>query len=51
MRADDFYATSNPETFLKAQRLSDLIINTLSIEIDWDQYLGLLALYGSSEYN
>src|SRR5947208_12368313 len=47
MGADNFYATSDPETFKKLKGYFDLIINTLSIEIDWDQYLDLLALDGT----
>jgi alcohol dehydrogenase (NADP+) len=47
MGADNFYATSDPETFKKLKGYFDLIINTLSIEIDWDQYLNLLALDGT----
>jgi uncharacterized zinc-type alcohol dehydrogenase-like protein len=35
------------ETFKKLKGYFDLIINTLSIEIDWDQYLNLLALDGT----
>jgi alcohol dehydrogenase (NADP+) len=45
MGADNFYAISDPETFKKLNRSFDLIINTLSVVIDWDQYLNLLALY------
>lgn len=45
--ADNFYATSDPQTFNKLKRNFDLIINTISIEIDWDQYLNLLALDGT----
>ena len=47
MGADNFYATSDPEIFKKLKGYFDLIINTLSIEIDWDQYLDLLALDGT----
>jgi uncharacterized zinc-type alcohol dehydrogenase-like protein len=47
MGADNFYATSDPETFKMLKGYFDLIINTLSIEIDWDQYLNLLALDGT----
>jgi uncharacterized zinc-type alcohol dehydrogenase-like protein len=47
MGADNFHATSDPETFKKLKGYFDLIINTLSIEIDWDQYLNLLALDGT----
>ena len=45
--ADNFYATSDPQTFNKLKRNFDLIINTISIEIDWDQYLNMLALDGT----
>jgi len=45
--ADYFYATSDPETFEKLKGYFDLIINTVSAEIDWNQYLELLALDGS----
>lgn len=47
MGADNFYTTSDPETFKKLKGYFDLIINTLSIDIDWDQYLNLLALDGT----
>ena len=47
MGSDNFYATSDPETFKKLKGYFDLIINTLSVEIDWDQYLNLLALDGT----
>ena len=47
MGADNFYATSDPETFNKLKGYFDLIINTLSIEIKWDDYLGLLGLDGT----
>ena len=45
--ADYFYATSDPETFEKLKGHFDLIINTVSAELDWNQYLELLALDGS----
>ena len=45
--ADHFYATSDPATFTKLAGTFDLIINTVSAEIDWNQYLSLLALDGS----
>ncbi|MBS1856626.1 MAG: NAD(P)-dependent alcohol dehydrogenase [Acidobacteria bacterium] len=45
--ADEFYATSDPETFRKLQRRFDLIINTVSAGIDWNEYLGLLDVNGS----
>jgi uncharacterized zinc-type alcohol dehydrogenase-like protein len=47
MGADNFYATSDPDTFIKLKGYFDLIINTLSVEIDWDQYLNLLAVEGT----
>ncbi|HVJ65706.1 MAG TPA: NAD(P)-dependent alcohol dehydrogenase [Bdellovibrionota bacterium] len=47
MGADHFYATSNPETFSKLAGQFDLIVNTVSAEIDWNQYLGLLAVDGT----
>jgi uncharacterized zinc-type alcohol dehydrogenase-like protein len=47
MGADKFYATSDPETFEKLKGYFDLIINTLAVEIDWDEYLNLLALDGT----
>ncbi len=45
--ADHYYATSDPQTFEKLKGYFDLIINTVSAEIDWNQYLELLALDGS----
>ncbi|HVW79101.1 MAG TPA: NAD(P)-dependent alcohol dehydrogenase [Alloacidobacterium sp.] len=45
--ADHFYATSDPETFKKLHRHFDLIINTVSAEMDLNQYLELLKVDGS----
>ncbi|HEX5457912.1 MAG TPA: NAD(P)-dependent alcohol dehydrogenase [Candidatus Nitrosotalea sp.] len=45
--ADYFYSASDPVTFEKLKGYFDLIINTVSAEIDWNQYLELLALDGS----
>jgi alcohol dehydrogenase (NADP+) len=45
--ADHYYATSDPETFKKLQGSFDLIINTVSAELDWNQYLSLLKLDGA----
>jgi len=45
--ADHFHATSDPQTFARLQRYFDLIINTVSAEMDWNQYLGLLKVDGS----
>ena len=36
MGANNFYVTSEPDTFKKLKGYFDLIINTLSVEIDWD---------------
>ena len=47
LEADHFRATSDPQTFTKLQRYFDLIINTVSAEMDWNQYLGLLKVDGS----
>ena len=45
--ADHFYATSDPETFEKLKGHFDLIINTVSADLDWNPYLELFALDGS----
>ena len=45
--ADHYYATSNPETFEKLDSNFDLIINTVSAEIDVDAYLSLLRVNGT----
>jgi uncharacterized zinc-type alcohol dehydrogenase-like protein len=45
--ADHFYATADPETFTKLERHFDLIINTVSADIDWNQYLKLLKVDGT----
>jgi alcohol dehydrogenase (NADP+) len=45
--AKHFYATSDKETFKKLKGQFDLIINTVSAELDWNQYLGLLAIDGT----
>jgi uncharacterized zinc-type alcohol dehydrogenase-like protein len=47
MGADKFYATSDPETFKRLKGYFDLIINTLSVEFDWNSYLNLLTLDGT----
>lgn len=47
MGADHYYATSDPQTFTKLAGTFDLIINTVSAEMDWNQYLALLNLDGS----
>jgi uncharacterized zinc-type alcohol dehydrogenase-like protein len=45
--ADRFYATADPETFTKLKSSFDLIINTVSAEMDWNPYLTLLKLDGA----
>ncbi|NHI03816.1 Cinnamyl alcohol dehydrogenase/reductase [Candidatus Nitrosotalea sp. TS] len=45
--ADHFYATSDPATFEKLKGYFDLMINTVSAELDWNKYLDLLALDGA----
>ena len=44
--ADHFYATSDEQTFTKLAGSFDLIINTVSVDIDLNKYLGLLKLNG-----
>ena len=45
--ASHYYATSDPATFSDLAGSLDLIVNTLSVRIDVDAYLGLLALDGA----
>ena len=45
--AQHYYATSDPATFEILRGHFDLIINTVSADIDIDEYLSLLALDGS----
>jgi uncharacterized zinc-type alcohol dehydrogenase-like protein len=45
--ADDYYATSDPDTFKQLAGRFDLIVNTVSANIDIDAYLGLLAVDGT----
>jgi uncharacterized zinc-type alcohol dehydrogenase-like protein len=45
--ADHFYATSDPETFTKLRNHFQLIINTVSAEMDWNRYLNLVDVDGS----
>lgn len=44
--ADHFYATNHPDTFKKLANHFDLIINTVSVNLDWSAYLSLLRLDG-----
>jgi uncharacterized zinc-type alcohol dehydrogenase-like protein len=45
--ADHYYATSNEETFKKLRNHFDLIICTVSAQLDWNLYLTLLKVDGS----
>lgn len=45
--ADHYYATSDPQTFAKLANTFDFILNTVSAELDWNAYLGLLKLDGA----
>jgi uncharacterized zinc-type alcohol dehydrogenase-like protein len=45
--ADHYYATSDPQIFEQLANSFDLILNTVSVPIDVDAYLGLLATNGS----
>ena len=47
MGADNFYTTSDPNTFKKAKGYFDLIINTVSVVLDSNKYLKMLALDGT----
>ena len=47
MGADAFVATNNGDVFKKHARTFDLILNTISAEIDINKYLSLLALDGT----
>jgi alcohol dehydrogenase (NADP+) len=45
--AKHYYATSDPSTFESLRGHFDLIVNTVSADIDIDEYLSLLALDGT----
>ncbi|MDQ1571396.1 MAG: alcohol dehydrogenase [Actinomycetota bacterium] len=45
--ADDYFATSDPATFEENKGRFDLIITTVSVDLDVDAYLSLLALDGT----
>ena len=45
--ADNFYATSDESTFKKLAKHFDLILNTVSVDLDWGKYLGLLNIDGA----
>ncbi len=46
MGADKFYSTSDPKTFDTLKGYFDLIINIVSVTLDWNSYLDMLALDG-----
>ncbi|MFE9454003.1 NAD(P)-dependent alcohol dehydrogenase [Streptomyces sp. NPDC006739] len=45
--ADGYYATSDPATFEQLAGTFDLIVNTVSAELDVDAYLSLLTVNGT----
>ena len=47
MGAKYFYSTSDPKIFTKLKKSFDLIINTVSAEIDWNQYIELAKIDGT----
>ncbi|MGE5634490.1 MAG: NAD(P)-dependent alcohol dehydrogenase [Deltaproteobacteria bacterium] len=47
MGADNFYATSDPKTFEKLKGYFDIMINTVSTDLNLNQYLNLLRLDGT----
>jgi uncharacterized zinc-type alcohol dehydrogenase-like protein len=47
LSADEYYATSDPETFTSLRGSFDLIVNTVSAALNLDQYLGLLGVEGT----
>jgi uncharacterized zinc-type alcohol dehydrogenase-like protein len=47
MGADNFYTISDPNTFKKLKGYFDLMINTVSVVLDSNKYLKLLALDGT----
>ncbi|ALI26136.1 Alcohol dehydrogenase [Mycolicibacterium fortuitum] len=45
--ADEYYATGDPDTFRKLRGRFDLILNTVSANLDLGAFLGLLAVDGT----
>jgi len=45
--ADHYYATSDPATFTTLAGTFDLILNTVSANLDWNAYLSLLTIDGT----
>ncbi|AKT38173.1 NAD(P)-dependent alcohol dehydrogenase [Chondromyces crocatus] len=47
MGADAYHATRDPETFERLAGRFDLVLNTVSGDLDWNAYLNLLATDGA----
>ncbi|MBX7148329.1 NAD(P)-dependent alcohol dehydrogenase [bacterium] len=45
--ASHFYSTADAATFKKLSKSFDLILNTVSVDLDWNQYLNLLKRDGT----
>ncbi|MEP7027909.1 MAG: NAD(P)-dependent alcohol dehydrogenase [Candidatus Eisenbacteria bacterium] len=45
--ADRFYDTSHPDTLVSLERTFDLILNTVSADVDWNPYLATLRRDGT----
>lgn len=45
--ADAYFATSDPDTFGQLRERFDLILNTVSVNLDIDAYMSLLAIDGT----
>lgn len=45
--ADNYYATSDESTFTKLRNYFDLILNTVSSDLDWGKYLSLANIDGT----
>lgn len=45
--ADAYFATSDPDTFAQLRGRFDLILNTVSVNLDIDAYMSLLAIDGT----
>lgn len=48
--ADDYYLTSDPETFKQLKGQFDFILNTVAVSLDVDLYLSLLTVNGAMVY-
>lgn len=45
--AHAFYSTGEPGTLDKLKKRFDLILNTISVKLDWDRYVDLLKFEGT----